>query len=152
MDCLGVRHDDPTALIAVPGQQFVGKWLQGPPLLQGSVLELVEKEVPYLLVQAVAQVVPAPGRVGPAQQVGDVVEPVRSGSALSPVERSFQELGQTTQGLSLAAELRGEIDTCKPARLTKNLDELRRDGLAAERVLFRKGPWHRCPSRKPRPN
>ena len=95
------------------------KWLQGTPLLQRGVLELVEQEVPYPLVESIAQVVSVPSRVGPAQQGGDVVESVRPDAALGPGERGFQEFGQATQRLSLVVELGSEIDSGQPDRLTK---------------------------------
>ena len=64
----------------------MGERLEGPPLLQGGILELVEQEMAHSLVQTVEEVVPSPGGVGPAQQVGDVLEPVRPGVALGVFE------------------------------------------------------------------
>ena len=135
---LGVGHDDYSVFIEVSGQQFTGKRLKSPPLLQRSVLKLVEQEVPDPLVESVAHVVSVPSRVESAQEIGKVVESVCTYAALGPVERGFQEFCQPTQCANLATELGSEIDSSQPDRLTKELDELRRDGLAAERVLLRK--------------
>ena len=113
----------------------MGEWLQGTPLLQRRVLELVEKEMTHRLVQTVVEVVPASRGVGPAQEVGDVLEPVGSGAALGIFEGGLEQPGEAAHGLGLTSELGGGGDAGQPARGAQERRGVRADGPLVARVF-----------------
>ena len=113
----------------------MGKRLQGAPLLQRSVLKFVEQEVTNLLVQPIVKISAPPRGVCPPQEMGEVLEPVRPGSALGAPEGDFEELGQAAHGLGFASDLRGEVDAGQLAGRPEDLVEVRPDGPTAEGLL-----------------